>query len=86
VNRAPWALTLPGAIDPIEGLIDAARLELAALADAAPSKVIADAINFVGRRLDVAMILLARCDNRAPRLGSTVPRWTRFPRLASRHP
>jgi hypothetical protein len=61
-----WALTLPGAVDPIEGLIEGARLELSALADIAPTPAIAAAINFIVRRLDVAALLLARCDNRVP--------------------
>jgi hypothetical protein len=61
-----FSLVLPGATDPVEGMIEAARVELAALAEAAPSKVMADAINLIGWRMDVAMLLLARCDYRVP--------------------
>jgi hypothetical protein len=46
-----FALIAPGAADPIEGMIHAAQIELAALANAAPTRAIAEAINFVGRRL-----------------------------------
>jgi hypothetical protein len=61
-----FALVLPGAEDPVEGIIDGVRVELAAMAEGAPSRANADALMLLGRRLDVAMLLLRRSDERAP--------------------
>jgi hypothetical protein len=60
------ALILPGADDPVTGIVDAVRVELAAIADAQPSRNVAEALALLGRRLDVASLLLRRADNRVP--------------------
>jgi hypothetical protein len=59
-----WALVCHGAADPIEGIVDAVRLELAALADLLPDRRAADVLRVLGKRLDAAMLLLKWVDNR----------------------
>lgn len=59
-----WALCVPGAADPVEGILDAVRIELDAIASVLPSRPVADALNLLSRRIDVAALLLRRADNR----------------------
>jgi hypothetical protein len=60
-----WALALPGAVDPVEGIVDGVRVELAALADVLSERRVATVLLMLGRRLDAAMLLLRWTDNRA---------------------
>jgi hypothetical protein len=59
------ALVLPGSDDVVNGIVDAVRLELSALADLLPDKRAADVLRVLGKRLDAAMLLLKWVDNRA---------------------
>jgi hypothetical protein len=61
-----WALVAPGADEPIAGIVDGVRVELAALADAAPSLPVAAVLVLLSKRLAVASLLLRRADERAP--------------------
>jgi hypothetical protein len=61
-----WALCAPGADEPIAGIVNGVRLDLAALVDVAPSLPIATTLVMLGRRLAVASLLLRRADERAP--------------------
>jgi hypothetical protein len=60
-----WALVLPGSDDVVNGIVDAVRLELSALADLLPDRHAADVLRVLGKRLDAAMLLLKWTDNRA---------------------
>ena len=58
-------LIAPGSADPVEGIVDGVRIELAALAvGAAPA--ISDTLTALTRRLGTATQLLRWCDNREP--------------------
>jgi hypothetical protein len=61
-----YALVCPGAVDPVEGIVDGVRVELAALEDALRGSHprIADFLAQQGRRLESAMQLLRWTDNR----------------------
>src|SRR6185503_2422785 len=61
-----YALTAPGAEDPIAGIVDAVRVELIALGDALRETEanIGDALHLLARRLETAVVLLDRCDGR----------------------
>ncbi len=59
-----WALVIPGAADPIEGIVDAVTLELKALADLLADRRAAAVLHLLGKRLDAAMLLLKWIDNR----------------------
>jgi len=59
-----WALVLPGATDPVEGIVDGVRVELWALADVLPDRRVADVLFMLGRRLDAATQLLRWTDDR----------------------
>jgi hypothetical protein len=61
-----YALVLPGAEDPVEGIVDAVCVELRALADTLITRQVADELVMLSRRLNVAMLLLRRADNGAP--------------------
>lgn len=63
-----WALVIPGATDPVEGMVDSVRVKLAALSDALQKRErhVADALHMLERQLGAAMLLLRRCDGRAP--------------------
>jgi hypothetical protein len=60
------ALVAPGSADPVEGIVDGVRIELAALADAlhVRESSIADTLVSLARRLWAAMQLLRWTDNR----------------------
>jgi hypothetical protein len=60
-----WALVLPGSDDVVNGIVDAVRLELSALADVLPDRRAADVLRVLGKRLNAAMLLLKWTDNRA---------------------
>jgi hypothetical protein len=61
-----WALALPGSPDPVEGIVEGVRVELAALADAlrVNEGLVAGSLAELARRLEAAMILLRWTDNR----------------------
>ncbi len=59
-----WALVIPGATDPIEGIVDSVTIELKALADLLPDRRTAAVLLLLGKRLDAAMLLLKWIDNR----------------------
>jgi len=59
-----WALVCPGAVDPVEGIVDGVRVELSALADVLTERRVADVLLMLGRRLEAAMQLLRWIDNR----------------------
>ena len=59
-----WALVSPEADDPIEGILEGVKLELAALADAMEECGIASMLGLLARRLDVACLLLRYTDGR----------------------
>jgi hypothetical protein len=61
-----WALVAPGAEDPVEGIVDGVRLEIAAAAEVRRTGEphLADMLTMWGRRLDAAMQLLRWIDNR----------------------
>lgn len=59
-----WALVIPGAPDPIEGIVDAVSLELRALAELMADRRAAAVLHLLGKRLDAAMLLLKWIDNR----------------------
>ena len=61
-----WALVLPSAIDPVEGIVDAVRVELRALASVVEEKPVAGLLAIIERRLSAALILLRYCDGREP--------------------
>jgi hypothetical protein len=61
-----FGLTLPGADDPVEGIVDAVRIELYALSQEEAADPKRDVLYMLGRRLDAAMLLLRRADGRAP--------------------
>src|SRR5262245_21264759 len=61
-----WALLLPSAVDPVEGIVDAARVELRALASVLEQKPLADLLAIIERRLSAALTLLRYCDGREP--------------------
>ena len=61
-----FAVILPGAEDPVIGIVDAVALELHALSQAIDTDPIRDVLFMLGRRLEVAMLLLRRADGRAP--------------------
>jgi hypothetical protein len=60
------ALMAPGAEDPIEGIVEAVRVELGALAALMPDREVQETLRLLCRRLDAALLLFRRCDNRAP--------------------
>ena len=60
-----FALVAPEATDPVEGIVSAVRVELAALAEAMEARGIAAMLLLLARRLDVACLLLRYTDNRA---------------------
>jgi hypothetical protein len=61
-----WALVSPGAEDPVEGIVDGVRIEIAAAAEmrSTGEPHLADLLTMWGRRLDVAMQLLRWTDER----------------------
>jgi hypothetical protein len=59
-------LVPPGAVDPVEGIVDAVRGELAALASLLQDPGAGDVLLSLARRLQVAMILFRRSDGREP--------------------
>jgi hypothetical protein len=60
-----YALTLPGAEDPVSGIVSSVIVELLAFSDLFQESK-GDVLLMLARRLQVAMVLLARTDNRAP--------------------
>src|SRR3954467_7901716 len=50
-----WALVPPGATDPVEGIVDGVRAELAALAGVLGEQHVADTLLLLARRLKAAM-------------------------------
>lgn len=60
-----WALVSPEADDPIEGILEGVRIELAALAATTEERAIAAMLGLLARRVDVACLLLRYTDNRA---------------------
>jgi hypothetical protein len=61
-----FALVLPGSLDPVEGIVDGVRVELTALADLLQEHPASDVLKMAARRLEAAMILLRRHDEREP--------------------
>ena len=61
-----YALVLPGAADPVEGIVDAVRVELTALAPMLQERGAGDVLQLLARRLETAMVLLRRADSREP--------------------
>ena len=59
-----WALVPPGAVDPIEGIVDGVRVELAAFADALGARPVSEGLRMLCRRLEAALKLLRWIDNR----------------------
>jgi hypothetical protein len=61
-----WALVPPGAADPVEGIVDGVRIEIAAAAEmrSTGEPHLADMLTMWGRRLDAAMQLLRWTDER----------------------
>src|SRR5689334_19380679 len=59
-----WALVPPGATDPVEGIVDGVRAELAALAEVLGKQQVAGVLFLLARRLDAAMLLLRWTDGR----------------------
>ena len=60
-----FALVVPDATDPVEGIVSAVRVELVAIAEAMEARGIAAMLTLLARRLDVACLLLQYTDNRA---------------------
>jgi hypothetical protein len=54
----------PGATDPVEGIVDGVRAELAALADVLCKQQVAGVLLLLARRLEAAMLLLRWTDER----------------------
>lgn len=61
-----FALVLPGADDPVLGIIDAVEAELRALAGMREETGAGDILLMLSNRLAVASLLLRRADERAP--------------------
>jgi hypothetical protein len=61
-----YALTLPGADDPVTGIVDAVQVELRALAGMLEESGAGDLLLMLSNRLAVASLLLRRVDGRAP--------------------
>src|SRR5262245_56418808 len=59
-----WALVPTGATDPVEGIVDGVRAELAALADVLGKQQVAGVLLLLARRLEAAMLLLRWTDGR----------------------
>ena len=60
-----WALVSPEADDPIEGILEGVKIELTALSNAMEKRDVAAMLGLLGRRLDVACLLLRYTDGRA---------------------